>query len=605
MPVTKKLWQTLKSLGYSNSTSAKSNLVLKVDGDLCFEPDKVANYFNTFYIEIATKLADKLPSPSNLYGWFSTKFKQFYEEKGIKPDSFVLQKVDSSFVLKELLSLNTSKGTGLDMIPARFLKDSAKAICTPITAIVNLSITSGIVPQDFKCARVKPLFKKNSRQEVGNYRPVAILSIMSKILERAVYVQLSEYLRANHVLDDFQSGFRKGYSTDTCLIHLTDYIKDNMAQGYYTGMVLIDVQKAFDTVDHGILCEKLRTMGVGSVDWFRSYLTERRQLTDVNGTHSKWGDISCGVPQGSILGPLLYLCYVNDIRISVTCKMLLYADDSVLLVRGKDPDEISSLLGTNLQSCNNWLIDNRLSMHLGKTECILFGPKSKLKKVENFSVESHDSKIQSVESVKYLGLDLDQSLSGTTIVNNIVKKTSSRLKFLYRQGHFLKFEIRKMLGHALVQPYFDYSVSSWYSSLTRALKRKLQTSQNKLARYILNLGPRSHIGSEELQKAGLLSTQLRVSQLRLNHSFNIFHEECPSYLQANFERTQTIHDYNTRNSSVNFLIPRTNCLGQTTFYYNAIKDWNDLPQEIKLLSGKANFKNKAKAFLYAKMDKTE
>ena len=420
-----------------------------------------------------------------------------------------------------------------------------------------------------------------------------------------MYVQLSEYLRAEHILCDSQSGFRKGYSTDTCLIHLTDYIKDNMAQGYYTGMVLIDVQKAFDTVDHDILCEKLRAMGVGSVDWFHSYLTNRRQLTDVNGTHSDWGDISCGVPQGSILGPLLYLCYVNDIEISVNCKMMLYADDSVLLVRGKDPDIISTLLGTNLQSCNQWLVDNRLSMHLGKTECILFGPKRKLKEVENFNVECDDHTIQSVKSVKYLGLDLDQSLSGDTIVNNIVKKTGSRLKFLYRQGHFLKFETRKLLGHALIQPFFDYSASSWHSSLTRALKRKLQVAQNKLARFILNLGPRAHIGSDELQKAGLLNTQLRVSQLRLNHSFNIYHNECPSYLKKNFEMPLNIHSHYTRNSSINFSVPRTNCIGQTTFYYNAIKDWNNLPQEIKLLTGKANFKIKTKAFLFSKMGITD
>ena len=170
-----------------------------------------------------------------------------------------------------------------------------------------------------------------------------------------------------------------------------------MAKGYYTGMVLIDVQKAFDAVDHIILSEKLSKMGVGSVNRFHSYLNGRRQLTNVNGTHSEMGKISCVIPQGSILRPLLYLCYVNDIQISVTCKLLLYADDSALLVSGNDPGEISSWLGTNLQSCNQWLIDNKLSMLLGKTECILFGPKRKCKNVQNFCVECHDSEIQSTE----------------------------------------------------------------------------------------------------------------------------------------------------------------------------------------------------------------
>ena len=186
-------------------------------------------------------------------------------------------------------------------------------------------------------------------------------------------------------------------------------------------------------------------------------------------------------------------------------------------------------------------------------------------------------------------------------MNNIIKKTGSRLKFLYRQGHFLNFETRKMLGNALVQPFFDYSISSWYSSLSQNLKGKLQIAQNKLARYILKLGPRSHIGSVELQKAGLLSTQKRACQLRLNHAFNIFHGNSPEYLSVNFERAQSIHNHNTRNSPVNFTVPRTNHLGQTTFYYNAIKDWNDLPQDIRLLPGKNNFKCKTKTFLFAMM----
>ena len=150
-------------------------------------------------------------------------------------------------------------------------------------------------------------------------------------------------------------------------------------------MVLIDLQKAFDTVNHEILCKKLQIMGIGSVEWFRSYLSDRQQIVTINGESSEWRTTNCGVPQGSILGPLLYLCYVNDISISVTCKISLNADDTALLVSGKNPAEISRILGINLQSCNQWLVDNRLSIHLGKTECILFGSKTKLKRVNEIS----------------------------------------------------------------------------------------------------------------------------------------------------------------------------------------------------------------------------
>ena len=175
-----------------------------------------------------------------------------------------------------------------------------------------MSVTSGEVPDELKSARVKPLFKKKCRSEVGNYRPVSILCVVSKILERAVYKQLEVFLTKNNLIYEFQSGFRGNFSTDACLIHLTDHIKKNTSKGLYTGMIMLDLQKAFDTVDHEILCQKLNAMEVVSVEWFRSYLSDRTQTVNVNNTSSDFHKITRGVPQGSILGPLRFLCYVND-----------------------------------------------------------------------------------------------------------------------------------------------------------------------------------------------------------------------------------------------------------------------------------------------------
>lgn len=244
-----------------------------------------------------------------------------------------------------------------------------------------MSIVDRQVPDELKSARVKPLFKKNCRSEVGNYRPVSILCIVSKILERAVYNQLEVFLTKNKLLYEFQSGFRQSYSTDSCLIHLTDHIRSQTSKGLYTGMVLLDLQKAFDTVDHKILCRKLKAMGVESVEWFESYLSNRKQTVHVNDTFSSQESISCGVPQGSILGPLMFLCYVNDMPISISkkCKLLLYADDSAIIYSHKNLSVIKSTLGQELESCSKWLVDNKLSLHLGKTECILFGSKRKIK----------------------------------------------------------------------------------------------------------------------------------------------------------------------------------------------------------------------------------
>ena len=196
-----------------------------------------------------------------------------------------------------------------------------------------MSNETGTEPDELKSAIVKPLFKRGSRLEVGNYRPVSLLCIISKVLERAIYVQLYDYLKSNQLFYEFQSGFRKSYSTDTCLINLMDHIRQLTFKGQYVGMVLLDLQKAFDTVDHEILCNKLEAMGINNTKWFKSYLGDMTQIVVANGTPSEPGTVSCGVPQGSILGPLLFLCYVNDMSLSVRCKLLLYADDSALSVR--------------------------------------------------------------------------------------------------------------------------------------------------------------------------------------------------------------------------------------------------------------------------------
>ena len=378
-----------------------------------------------------------------------------------------------------------------------------------------MSIKNNTVPDELKFAMVKPLYKKNSRLEVGNYRPVSILCIVSKILERAVYVQIQEYLKANNLLYEFQSGFRKSYSTDTCLINLMDYIRMLKSKGNYIGMVLLDLQKAFDTVDHEILCEKLEAMGINFTKWFKSYLGDRKQIVVANGTSSESGIVSCGVPQGSILGPLLFLCYVNDMSISVKCKLLLYADDSALIVSGSNPQLIADTLSKELESCKQWLMDNKLSLHLGKTESILFGSKRKLKKVESFNVKCGNESIKHVNSVKYLGVQIDNDLSGNSIVKDIVKKVNLRLRFLYRYKELLNFESRKTLCSALIQCLFDYSCSSWYPGINKDLKDKLRVAQNKMIRFILKLDNRAHIGNQELEKAGFLKVDDRVKQLKL------------------------------------------------------------------------------------------
>ena len=298
----------------------------------------------------------------------------------------------------------------------------------------------------------------------------------------------------------------------------------------------------------------------------------------------------------------LFLCYVNDMPNSVNCLMLQYADDSALICSDKDPEKIGSILRTNLESCNKWLIENRLSLHMGKTELILFGTKRKLSMYNEFSIVMSDGHvIKSKKSVVYLGLELNQYLDGEEIVLNITKKVNSRLKFLYRQANFFNHKVKKTICSALVLCLFDYSISSWYGGISKYHSQRLQCAQNKVIRFILKKDYMYHITHDDFETLGLLNISTRAAQLRLNHVFNIFHDTCPDYLKHNFIKLSILHNHDTRGRNFNFHVPKVKAVGSASFCHNAIKIWNELPNDIKNNSQKSNFKKVTKAHLLSQM----
>ena len=252
---------------------------------------------------------DRLPASTGNYG--VGHFSDYYNRLNESSELFDLQQVTVGIVSEILSCLNSSKATGLDNIPARFVKDGSKCIAYPLAHIFNLSLRSGIIPQDLKSARVTPLHKKNSKTEAGNYRPVSVLCIISKVLEKIVFLQIDKYLKEKDILYEHQSGFRSSHSTEACLIHLMDWIRMKSDKGNLVGMVLLDLQKAFDTVNHQILLQKLQAIGVNnsSLQWFQGYLSGRTQLVDIAGTYSSLKAVTCGIPlkYHSRATPILYL----------------------------------------------------------------------------------------------------------------------------------------------------------------------------------------------------------------------------------------------------------------------------------------------------------
>lgn len=287
---------------------------------------------------------------------------------------------------------------------------------------------------------------------------------------------------------------------------------------------------------------------------------------------------------------------------SINCLLLQYADDSALIYSDKDPNNIKKNLSSNLESGNKWLIENKLSLHMGKTELILFGTKRKLGQYTDFSIICDGQLIKAKHSVVYLGLELNQYLDGEQIVLGIISKTNSRLKFLYRQANYFNQNVKKTICTALVLCLFDYSISSWYGGISKYHARRLQCAQNKVIRFILGKDFYYHINHADFKTLGILNINTRAEQLRLNHVFNVFHGTSPVYMRESFIRVNSVHSHNTRGSIFNFQLPKIKTHSAGSFYYNAIKNWNRLPENIKSILLKYNFKKDAKAYLLNHMN---
>ena len=512
--------------------------------------------------------------------------------------------MSGKFIRDQLKSLKVNKSTGLDDISPRFLKDGVDVLVSPIAHIINFSIMSESVPSGFKDAHVSPLFKKGSRLEPGNYRPVSVLNTLSKLLERAVCDQLTSYLESKGILYGFQSGFRGRFSTETCLIELTDYVRTEVSEGNLVGMVLIDLQKDFDCVSHRILLSKLRGMGVGNIDWFRSYLSCRRQCVVVNGTKSDFQKVTCGVPQGSILGPILFLCYINDMASSLSCRLSLYADDSALVASGKSARELSEFLSSELESCRKWMVDNKLSLDVGKTEAIVFGSSRRLNSIDDFSITCNSAAVDRVDSVKYLGILLDQRLNGECHALKAIKKISSRISFLYRKSSFLDFTTRKTLCLALVQPHFDYCCTAWHEGLSAKLKNRFDALQRKMVRFVYSMTPRCHVDQHHFRKIGWLMIRDRVRYFRMVHVFKIKNGLAPDYLTGGFTAVNEVHNHFTRGSVSDFHIssPSISSFSQKSFSYTAKKEWNSLPSYMKQLRSVTTFKSHKRSYFLSQYE---
>lgn len=544
------------------------------------DPDKICNHLNCYFATIGSNLAKALPttnvSPTN---YLTNNY----------PD-FRLLDTSPAEITNIIKSLKDS-APGLDGIHIKVLKLTATLVSPYISKLINLSFHTGIFPSHLKVAKVIPIFKGGNQGDVSNYRPISILTSIGKIFESAMYNRLIEFLDCNNILKDCQFGFRKNFSPKLAVTQLVERILQAQGDGKFSFSVFLDLRKAFDTLDHDILLKKLRHYGIRNVGnaWFRSYLSDRSQYTVINNITSKRSSLNIGVPQGSTLGPLLFLLYINDIPNSTDIlKFTLFADDTCITHSHSDIVILSRTLNSELESVSTWLLANKLSLNLQKTQYMVFaGNKPYL---ADFNVAICGQLIQRTHCTKYLGIFIDDRLVWRAHINHIVSKLSKSLGILHKVKHMLTTDILITLYYTMFYPYLHYCTVTWGMANKTALKT-LTLLQKRIIRTVAQVNYREHT-AELFKRFGIL----KIHDVYLLECLKFVYQQSKKNLFI-FTRASDVHGRNTRsNHLLRPMLIKTEAQKRFVMYYGCNK-WNELPNHIKTCNNKDMFKMKCKQYI--------
>ena len=555
-----------------------TNLILgKHTTNRSTQPSKfTSDQFNDYFTSLGNNLV-QLNYGSNVSFSIAPYLEEFCKEK-YKERSCNIPLITENETVKYIKQLKNKKSYGTDNINIYLLKISLPFITKPLTHIYNTCIASNIFPDKLKHAKVIPLPKCKNANDLNDFRPISILNIISKPLEKHIHKHIYNFFETHSLFHPFQSGFRQKHSCHTASIRVVDTWLNNINDGKLNGAVFLDLKKAFDLVNHNILLEKisLYLQNDSTTNLLRSYLSQRTQTVYSDGAFSSYKHIPCGVPQGSILGPLLFCIYINDLALSISNQSLyleLFADDSNLHSSSKDIHSLNKDLQSGLDNIQNWCKSNRMILHPDKCKSMVITTRQK-RQLHQYKLylKINESNIVQVEEHKILGITVDHNLSWEKHINHLNKQLSKNLFLLSKLKPFLSSQCLRIFFNAHILSRINYCDSIW----NQAANEHINKIDSLYKRGIKMISEEKYMPtSEKIRKLNYLPLKGHFFYNYACLIFKIQNNMTPEYL-TNFI------SFSNRSNSNNLIVPSTRIdKFKSSFSFMAPTIWNKLPQNVR------------------------
>lgn len=586
----KKMWEIINSLALNKNKDSCAPPKLMSSSRLITEGTEICNLFNSFFTSIGMELANKIPYNYHINSGNSLMYEHNSKHEITLNDFSPCHTHEVSQIIH---NLNNNTSTGLDGISTKAIKCLKNVISDRLTKCINKCLKEGIFPDTLKIAKVSPIYKSGSRSDPNNYRPVSVLPVMSKIFERILYTRLNTYLTKKKFLIPEQYGFRPKSRTLTAAMDLITKIKTNIDKKYIALGIFIDLKKAFDTVSHQKLLQKLKNIGITGKahNMFASYLQNRSQIVKIGDFTSSKQNVNFGCPQGSIISPLMFLIYINNInKIGLTGHLTLYADDTCLFYFGKSIHNIVKNAQTDLDKLNEWFKFNLLTINTSKTTYMIF--KAKNKHIPDFTPLSiNNTIIQVSHREKYLGLWIDDKLTWKSHINHVKNKLTSLLGTLRKTANCIPKKVSTIIYNSLVKSHLEYLIEIWGSAATTNLKQ-LQRTQNKIIKVLFHypyLTPTVQLYKKtnflDLRKLYIYSTCILIRNITTNS------------IKSNIQLHKKVTSHKLRNKYKIQLPKVRTSYGKKTILFEGAQLYNKLPNYIKECKTLNMYKHELKKYL--------